>query len=346
MKYFDEAYRRYTTEFWINNPTGDDIKRSLSLGALGFTSNPCYPMVLQKSESSYFTNILSESIHDTIDKDDYESMAMAVIRRGIARPLRAFLPLYKNSSGKYGYVAIQGNPIHNHDVDYMLSEGEALHALGENVIIKVPATVEGAKAMEEMTARGWATIGTICFTVSQYVLMAEAHRRGLKRTNTKPRCLVAMFTGALDRYLDERMKQDHKLTISPEAVSFSGIHVTKRAIEICKKRNYEAKILSAGIRKPLHWLELLGPGHDAMTIDKSVAESIANQTPELQNKVGVPVSCELVRELNDKCPEFIKAHTDVGLPVDEIPTYGPYAYIQDRFVECFHQLMNEIKTRI
>ena len=153
--------------------------------------------------------------------------------------------------------------------------------LGENIIIKVPATVEGARAMEELTAKGCATIGTLCFSVEQYVLMAEAHRKGLKRTDKRPRCLIAMFTGVFERYIKEKMKQQNDLWISQEAIFFSGIHITKEALKICEERNYEAKILSAGITQPSQWIELVGPGHDAMTMDNKVAEILINNPPEL-----------------------------------------------------------------
>ena len=90
---------------------------------------------------------------------------MQVTKKSVLRPLELFYPLYKKSNGHYGYVAIQGNPRKNKDIDTILKEAENFKKLGENIIIKVPSTIEGAEAMEEITSRGWSSIGIMSFSV-------------------------------------------------------------------------------------------------------------------------------------------------------------------------------------
>ena len=148
---------------------------ALSAGATGVASNPNYIKALLKTEAEF----VDATVRDVVAQGDSgdsgnnsdgrdERLAMQVIQKAVSRPLGIFHARYEETAARYGHVAIQGNPRRNDDPDAMLAEAERFHDLGENVILKQPATVAGIQVLEELTARGWPTIGTMSFSVAQY----------------------------------------------------------------------------------------------------------------------------------------------------------------------------------
>jgi len=340
--YFREVRERFGTEFWVNNPSGPGMRKALEMGAVGVASNPCYVRALLKSEEDYVHKIIDEALKQD-SAEDNDKVAMRVIRKSVERPLKVFHPLYESSQGRYGYAAIQGNPLRNDDLGHMLEEAESLHEIGENIIIKFPATIEGAKAIEEYTARGWATIGTMCFSVSQYIYLAEAHRRGLKRADKKPRCLITMLPGLLDEYLAEHATL-HGIEVSPEVMRHMGITTARAAHKVYQERNYEAIILSGGARSTLHWTELVGPDI-AMTLGRNIDVILNERNPEIVNRLEESAPAEAIEELRHKFPDFAMACDVDALAPEEFPSYYPVAKFQNAFLDCFGLLVKEIQSR-
>ena len=63
----------------------------------------------------------------------------------------------------------------------MWTQAVHFNSLAENIIVKLPVTKAGIKAIEEATYRGVNINATICFSVPQCVAVGEAVERGLKR---------------------------------------------------------------------------------------------------------------------------------------------------------------------
>ena len=340
--YFQRVLSNIGTEFWINNPSGRELSAALRDGAVGVASNPVYIHALLASEPEFVHAVLDRVIRDAPNEDDAE-LAMKVIEGFVARPSEAFQPLFHESNGRFGYVAIQGNPRRNHSLKDVLSEAERFHALGENIIIKLPATIEGASAMEELTARGWPTIGTMSFSVSQYVFMAEAHRRGLLRTTKKPRCLVTMLPGLLDEYLrDEALRRG--FDCAPERLRHAGVTTARAAYEIQRKRGYEAMVLSGGARSTYHWSELMGKDI-GITLGGALMEVVSRERPALDCRIKISSDTEVVSELRESFPDFVLACDEGALSPDEFRQYGPVARFQESFLKGFERLLQEIQSR-
>ena len=336
QQYFREMLVQTGTEFWINNPAGPELQAALQNGAVGVASNPVYISALLKSEPDFVRAIVQEC-----GAGDDEVLAVQVIQKFVARPLALFHPLFQNSQGRYGRVAIQGNPRRNDDLAYLLTEAERFHTLGENICIKLPATPVGAQAMEELTERGWSTIGTMSFSVAQYIFMAEAHQRGLRRTRKKPRCLITMLPGLFDEYLAEDAKQ-RGITVAPEVLRQAGISTARAAYAIRRERGYAAQILSGGATMTFHWAEALGRGM-VLTLSGSLMEAVQRERPAPASCIEASAAPETVRELRDKFPDFVRACDPTALRPEEFYEYGPVARFQNSFLSGFELLIKQIK---
>lgn len=337
QEYYREALAQTGTEFWINNPTGPELNAALANGAVGVATNPVYISVLLKSEPDFVRAMVKDC-----GAGDDEAAAVQVIQKFAARPLALFNPLFHESQGRYGQVAIQGNPRRNDDLAHLLTEAEKFRTLGENIIIKLPATPVGAQAMEELTARGWSTIGTMSFAVAQYILMAEAHQRGLRRTKKKPRCLITMLPGLFDEYLAEDAKR-RGINVAPEILRQAGITTARAAYRVRQERGYAAQILSGGARGTFHWSEVMGR-EMAITLGGSLMEAVQREQPALVNRIEASASPEVIRELRDKFPDFVRACDPAALVPVEFRAYGPVVRFQESFLRSFDQLLQEVRS--
>ncbi|MDP3790847.1 MAG: transaldolase family protein [Candidatus Omnitrophota bacterium] len=101
-----------------------------------------------------------------------------------------WFPVFNKTKHLDGYISIEVNPKYAYDVQNTVNEAMRLvNAIGmPNVMVKVPATPEGVKAVEELTYNGINVNVTLLFGVSNYEDVARAYMRGLERrvTDRKP----------------------------------------------------------------------------------------------------------------------------------------------------------------
>jgi len=136
-------------------------------------------------------------------KDKYEALAITDIQKA-ADILK---PLY--DAGDDGFVSIEVDPNLCDDTEGTIAEGERLYASidRENIMIKVPATEAGFKAMEELTAQGIHVNATLIFSLSDAMSCARAFAKGAERASEVASTVISVFVSRVDRLLDEKMKQ-------------------------------------------------------------------------------------------------------------------------------------------
>ncbi|MDF1879947.1 transaldolase [Sulfurimonas sp. MAG313] len=135
-------------------------------------------------------------------KDKYEALAITDIQRA-ADLLK---PLYDEDDD--GFVSIEVDPNLCDDAQGTIAEGERLYARidRENIMIKVPATQAGFKAMEVLTAQGIHVNATLIFSLSDAMSCAKAFALGAEQASEKAYTVISVFVSRVDRLLDEKMK--------------------------------------------------------------------------------------------------------------------------------------------
>jgi transaldolase/glucose-6-phosphate isomerase len=133
-----------------------------------------------------------------VGSTDYDEALLQLATRGVRDPRAAFLelaiddvrmaadllrPIHEDTGGVDGYVSFELDPGLAHDADGSV---RAAHDLTErigkpNVMIKVPGTSAGARALEELTAAGVHVNVTLLFSVAAYEQVARAYQAGLTR---------------------------------------------------------------------------------------------------------------------------------------------------------------------
>ncbi|WP_102224778.1 fructose-6-phosphate aldolase [Acidimangrovimonas sediminis] len=131
--------------------------------------------------------------------------------------------------------------------DGMVAEGEHLAKIAENVVIKLPLTLDGLKACRHFAAKGIRTNVTLCFSANQALLAAKAGAS-----------YISPFVGRLDD------------------LNIDGMELIREIREIYDNYDFETEILAASIRSANHVKEAALAGADVATIPPGVIKGLAS----------------------------------------------------------------------
>ncbi|MDX9847959.1 MAG: fructose-6-phosphate aldolase [Tenuifilaceae bacterium] len=122
------------------------------------------------------------------------------------------------------------------DYEGMIREGMELAALHEQIVVKVPCTKDGIKAIKYFTDNGIRTNCTLVFTLGQALLAAKAGAT-----------YVSPFIGRLDD------------------VSTDGVALIKQIVDVYNYYEYGTQVLAASIRHTMHIIQCMEAGADVST---------------------------------------------------------------------------------
>jgi transaldolase len=127
----------------------------------------------------------------------------------------------------------------------MIEEARRLAKLGDNVVVKIPMTVEGLKALKVLGADGIKTNTTLVFSPTQALLAAKAGST-----------YVSPFIGRLDD------------------ISQTGMDLIEQIVTIFENYDFDSQVIVASIRNPIHVLEAALIGAHVATIPYKVIEQL------------------------------------------------------------------------
>ena len=131
------------------------------------------------------------------------------------------------------------------DAEGMISEAKQLADIAENVVCKIPSTVEGLKATKTLSGLGIKTNCTLCFSPSQALLVAKAGAT-----------YVSPFVGRLDD------------------ISITGMELIADIVQIYDNYDFDTEIIVASIRNPIHVHDSAMMGADVCTIPLPVIKQL------------------------------------------------------------------------
>jgi len=131
------------------------------------------------------------------------------------------------------------------DAEGMVKEARELAKIGDNIVIKIPITLEGLKAIKILTSEGIKTNTTLVFSSLQAILTAKAGST-----------YVSPFVGRLDD------------------TSHVGMELVEQIVQIYRNYNFKTQVIVASIRNPLHIVEAALIGADICTIPFAVLEKM------------------------------------------------------------------------
>lgn len=131
------------------------------------------------------------------------------------------------------------------DAEGMIAEGREIAKIHPNMVVKIPMTVEGLKAVKVLNSEGIKTNVTLVFSANQALLAARAGTT-----------YVSPFLGRLDD------------------ISQPGIDLIRQIAEIFEVAGLDTQIIAASIRNPIHVTDCALAGADIATVPYKVIEQM------------------------------------------------------------------------
>lgn len=193
-------------KFFIDTANIDDIKKANEIGVIsGVTTNPS----LIAKEGRDLKEVISE---------------IATIVDGAI-------------SGEIKATTI--------DAEGMIQEGREIAALHPNMVVKIPMTAEGLRAVKTLNAEGIKTNVTLVFSVNQALLAARAGAT-----------YVSPFVGRLDD------------------INMPGMELIRSIADVFRIQDIQTKIIAASIRNTIHVMDCALAGADIATVPYKVIEQM------------------------------------------------------------------------
>ena len=192
-------------KFFIDTANPDEIKRAYEMGVIDGVTTN--PTLISK------------------EKKDFESLIEEICKiiKGLPISLEV---LSLNSEG-------------------MIEEARRLSKMGENIVVKIPMTTEGLKAIKALVSEGIKTNTTLVFSPTQALLAAKAGTT-----------YVSPFIGRLDD------------------IAQTGMELIDQIVTIFTNYGFESQVIVSSIRHPIHVLEAALIGADVATIPYKVIKQL------------------------------------------------------------------------
>lgn len=193
-------------KFFIDTANVEDIKKANDMGVIcGVTTNPS----LIAKEGKNFNDVIKE-ITSIVDG-----------------------PI----SGEVKATTIKAED--------MILEAREIAKIHKNMVVKIPMTIEGLKAVKILSKEGIKTNVTLIFSANQALLAARAGAT-----------YVSPFLGRLDD------------------ISTDGLELIRTIADIFATHDIDTEIISASVRHPIHVTECALAGADIATVPYSVIEQM------------------------------------------------------------------------
>ena len=142
-----------------------------------------------------------------------------------------------------GAVSLEAT--HLESCDAIVKDAEKLSKLSKNVVVKIPMTEEGMKAVKILSKKGIKTNVTLVFSANQALLAAKTGAD-----------YVSPFIGRLDD------------------IGNDGMQIIRDIVQIYKNYDFKTQVIVASIRHPMHVVEAAKIGAHIATIPPNVIKKM------------------------------------------------------------------------
>jgi len=346
---------------WLDNLqrsflTGGTLRSLIADGVRGLTSNPTIFQKAIQGSTDYDEQFAKEIQRGLSPMDAYWEMVLSDIHGA----LDEFESLYSTSDASDGFVSVEVDPSLAHKGPETLQAARLLHEriARPNVMIKIPATVEGIPAIRQMIAEGRSVNVTLIFSLQRYEGVMEAYIAGLEdrlaagHNISTVRSVASFFISRVDSAIDSQLD-----TIgTDEALGLKGkaaIAQAKLAYELFVQKFSGArwKLLAdhgAAVQRPL-WASTStkNPAYpDTLYVDSLIGPNTVNTLPDA-TLAAFADHGQVVRSIDANTAD---AHRDwaaikkLGIDVEQVATTLERDGVAS-FIKSFDELLDALRDK-
>ena len=327
----------------------------------GCTTNPPLSWQAVQSDPEFWSNWIDEAIQSHPEAR-LEQLTWLTYKEVVKRGAEMYLPIFEASKGRFGWISGQLDPRLFTEIDQMVHDAEELSALSPNVMIKVPASMQGIEVVKVLTSRGIGTNTTVCFTLPQIMASANAAMEGIRIAEknkvdlSRWRAVITMMIGRLteQKTLDVQAER-RNIQLSWQDKHWFGIAVFRRAYRLLSEGGYASKMLACSMRvgplvagKMRFWdVEKLAGGAIVYTCPPYVLEPLfeigeeLDFQPEIEAEVPMQVMDKLLR-----IPYCLQAYDPNGLELEQFNDHPSTISTVEAFSKGFTGLEGFIYDRM
>jgi transaldolase len=295
---------------WMDELSREDIQngglqKMIDEGIVGVTSNPA---IFQKAIAG--SDLYDEQLHELAKEGkDPKEMFWEVATQDIRDACDIFMPVYEETGGQDGFVSLEVQPEIAYDMDATVDEATRLHETVDrpNLFVKIPATLPGIYAIENMISRGKSINVTLIFSLERYREVARAYIRGLQRLvenggdPSGVHSVASFFISRIDAEADTQLENLGADDLKGEL----AIANAKLAYQIYKE-------VFGGIR----WKKLADEGANPQRL---LWASTSTKNPDYPDTIYVDnlVGPDTVNTMPKKTIEAVLDHGDIKLSLEE-----------------------------
>ncbi|WP_068924137.1 transaldolase [Planobispora rosea] len=323
-------------------------------GVVGVTSNPTiFASALSKGDA------YTPQLHDlSIRGVDVEEAVRAITTYDIRWAADVLRPVYDATGGVDGRVSLEVDPRLARETDKTVAEARALWWMVDrpNLMIKIPATVEGLSAITQALAEGISVNVTLIFSLERYRAVMDAWLAGLEQAKaagldlSSIESVASFFVSRVDTEIDKRLDKIG----SPEAAALKGKAAVANAQlayaafeEIMNSPRWQA-LRDAGARpqRPL-WASTgtKDPSYpDTLYVDELVAPGTVNTMPEKTLDAVADhgkITGDTVRGSYERAWNSMAALKEIGIDYDDV-----VRALEEEGVEKFEASWNELLATV
>ncbi len=270
--------------------TGNVQELMATKGIVGITTNPSIFQAALKLGETYDKQVESLAKEGRTLEEAVFSMTTEDVRNACD----IMMPVYESTDGKDGRVSIEVDPRLAHETAKTVEQAKQLFAAVDrpNVMIKIPATVEGLPAISQVLAEGISVNVTLIFSLDRYRGVMNAFLTGLEQAREGGKDLstihsvASFFVSRVDSEIDKRldaMGSEEALALKGKAgvanaqlayQAYQEVFATPRWTNLEEDGAHAQRPLwaSTGVKDPAY--------QDTMYVTELVADNTVNTMPE------------------------------------------------------------------
>jgi len=319
-------------------------------GVVGVTTNPSIFSAAISGAAEYASDIAQ------MKSSHVDEVVKKLTTDDVRQACDVFTSIYQATNGVDGRVSIEVDPRLAHDTEGTISAGKELWEIIDrpNLMIKVPATIEGLPAITALIAAGISVNVTLIFSVKRYGQVIEAYMNGIEQCEnpSQVHSVASFFISRIDSSIDGLLKKNG----SAEATELLGkaaianAHLayqlfeekfsTERWSAVAAKGAHKQRPLwaSTGVKDPSY--------EDTRYVVELIAPDTVNTMP--QSTLDALIDHGVIRgnTISGQYPqavEVLKSLSALGISLDEITTELEIDGVK-KFAQAWDELLENVKA--
>lgn len=317
---------------------------------VGVTTNPSIFSAAISGAAEYAADIAS------MKSSSVDEVVKKLTTDDVRQACELFTSIYQSTGGVDGRVSIEVDPRLAHDTEGTIAAGKELWSIinRPNLMIKVPATIEGLPAITALIAAGISVNVTLIFSVKRYGQVIEAYIKGIEQCEepSTVHSVASFFISRIDSSIDALLKKngsaEANALLGKAAIAnahlayqlFEEKFASERWMALTAKGANKQRPLwaSTGVKDPAYpdtryVIELIAP-NTVNTMPQSTLDAVIDHGVVRGNTISGNYAGAI---------EVLKALSALGISLDEVTTELEIDGVK-KFAQAWEELLENVKA--